>query len=78
VRYFLIENYLTAFLYLYNTKYCMTYFVNKGYTMTQFIILIETLILISINDITETIIDPELNEIEHHCDTIHYIIVKCC
>ena len=63
----------------------MTYFVNKGYTMTQFIILIETLVLISINDmfryvndIIETIIDPELNEIEHHCDTIHYIIVKCC
>ncbi|WP_458550248.1 hypothetical protein [Staphylococcus epidermidis] len=53
--------------------------------MTQFIILIETLVLISINDmfryvndIIETIIDPELNEIEHHCFTIHYIIVKYC
>ena len=63
----------------------MTYFVNKGYNMTQFTILIETSVLISINDmfryvndIIETIIDPELNEIEHHCDTIHYIIVKCC
>lgn len=53
--------------------------------MIQFTILIETSVLISINDmfryvndIIETIIDPELNEIEHHCFTIHYIIVKYC
>ncbi len=53
--------------------------------MIQFTILIETSVLISINDmfryvndIIETIIDPELNEIEHHYFTIRYIIVKYC
>lgn len=31
-----------------------------------------------VNDKIETIIDTEFNEIECHCDAIHYIIVKCC
>ncbi|MDH9143747.1 hypothetical protein PYL25_08555 [Staphylococcus epidermidis] len=53
--------------------------------MTSFTILIETSILIFINDMSryvndkiETIIDTEFNEIEYHCDAIYYIIVKYC
>ncbi|MCG2339351.1 hypothetical protein [Staphylococcus epidermidis] len=53
--------------------------------MIYFTILLETSILIFINDMSryvndkiETIIDTEFNEIEYHCDAIYYIIVKYC
>lgn len=63
----------------------MTCLVNKGYNMIYFTILLETSILIFINDMSryvndkiEKIIDTEFNEIEYHCDAIYYIIVKYC
>ena len=42
----------------------------KNYKMTKHTLLMETSVLISTNDIAETIHDTEFDEFRHHCGLI--------